>query len=327
MAYSQPVVGGDPASLFAKYLIRQFIDGLKSDLFFTDYTRKCKVPKGAGSYVGRWNLPTFQVGSITPLTPGSIKAVGSGVEFTPIEAEIKDYGDSMTIDDLAHCASISEALDEYKDIMVYEGASSINTLLYNQAITSTHFLHAGDDTIDGTTIIAGNTLSLKDIAVIAKFFRGNDAKGFASLGGDFMFAIHPDAEFHLVTQVPGATGAVNTWIDVNKHVPAGYDQLVKNHRYVGRYNGVTVLRTNLIADVTEDTIASKNNVALADWGLGSLGLGEKGPTAPKVKFKSPGPHSTNDPLDQIHTLGWKYRMAPKILDAANRALTVISSDA
>lgn len=320
---TQPVVGGDPSGLWTTYILRKFVDGLTANLFFPDYCRPAKVPKGVGGYQAKWNLPTYKIGSVTALVPGTIKSVGSGITIEVATGEIKDYGDFFQIDDLANDSQVSTALDEYKDMMAYEGAGAINKLLYNQAITATNFLHAGDDAISGVALAAGDNLTITDVAFVSKYFRGKDARGFEKLGGDFMLAIHPDAEYWLVTEAP-TDGSKIAWTDVNKHVPAGYDMLVKNHRYVGRFSGTTVLRTTLVDTVTEDVSAHKN-VALADWGVGWLGLGQSGPKAPTVKFKSPGPQSTNDPLDQVHTLGWKVRMAAKILDATNRCLIVYSA--
>jgi hypothetical protein len=43
-----------------------------------------------------------------------------------------------------------------------------------------------------------------------------------------------------------------------------------------------------------------------------------------IKYKVPGPQSTNDPLDTNCTMGWKLRTVARNLDAANRSLVVYS---
>lgn len=323
MSASNITVGATNVSVWTTYLLRKFVDGLKANLFFTEYAEKATIPRGAGAYVARWNVPTMRIGSTTAIVDGTWGSAASAITLTGVEATIADYGEYINITDLARESQLTGALDQYSDIMSYAGAGAINTLIYNQAKSATNFLHAGDTATGGTTLASGDTLKAPDIAFVSQFFRGKDAVGFSNLSGDYMMAIHPDAEYDLVTDV---TTAALSWTEVNKYVPRGFDQLIENHRFVGRMNGVSVLRTTLVGTVTED-IAAHVNVALAKWGVGWLGLGSSPETMPEIIPKRPGPQSTNDPLNINCTLAWKVRMATKILDAGNRALVVYTDAA
>jgi len=321
MSASNITMGATNVSLWTTYILKKFVPGLKAKLFFTDYARPAMIPKGAGN-IARWLVPTMRVGSTTALTDGSSGSAASAVTITGVEGTIADYGEWFNLTDLAQETEVSTALDAYRDIMEYAGAGSLNTLIYNAGITATNFLHAGDTTISGVTLADGDVLTAQDFPVVAGFFNARNATGFDSLGGDFMLAIHPDTETHLITDV---TTARLSWSEVNKHVPAGFDQLVKNHRFVGRLAGVTALRTTLVKSDTELDIADAHfNLALADYGVGWLGLGENGPRRPEIKYKRPGPQSTNDPLDTNNTMGWKVRAVAANLDAGNRSLVVYS---
>lgn len=319
MSASNITMGATNVSLWTTYILKKFVPGLKAKLFFTDYARPAMLPRGAGN-IARWLVPTMRVGSTTALTDGSSGAAANAVTITGVEGTIADYGEYFNVTDLAQETEVSTALDAYRDIMEYAGAGAINTLIYNAADDATNFHHVGDSTITGVTLAAADILQAQDFAIVANFFNARDATGFEKLGGDFLLAIHPDAEFELVTDV---TNTRLSWSEVNKHVPAGFDTLVNNHRFVGRLGGVTALRTTLIGTVTED-VAAYVNVALADYGVGWLGLGESGPRRPEIKYKRPGPQSTNDPLDTNNTMGWKARMVAANLDAGNRSLIVYS---
>lgn len=321
MSATNVTVGATNVSVWTEYLLRKFVDGLKAELFFSEYAEPAQIPKGGGHYVARWNIPTMRVGSTSALTDGSSGAAAGGVTLTGVTGTISDYGEWINVTDLAAETQVSTALDAYKDIMTYAGSSAIDTLLYNAAVGATNFLHVGDATIAGVTLTGTDYLKAKDLPVIGGFFRARNAKGFDKLSGDFMLAIHPDAETYMVTDV---TTAALSWSEVNKHVPAGFEQLINNHRFVGRLNGVSVLRTTIVATITEDVLAHRN-VALARWGVGWLGLGSNPTNMPEIKYKTPGPQSTNDPLDTNRTLGWKVRMAARLLDGANRALVVYSA--
>lgn len=322
MSASNITVGATNVSVWSEYILRKIVPGLKANLFFADYAEPGLIPKGQGHYVARWLLPTMETGSTTALADGTSGSAASAITLTRVAGTISTYGEWVQIGDLALESQISQALDAYREILQYRGAAAIDTLLYDAAKSTTAFLHAGDTTISGTTLETGDILKAKDFPAVANYFRARNAQGFDKLKGDYLLAIHPDAEYDLVTDV---TTAALSWSEVNKHVPAGFEQLVNNHRFVGRLNGVTALRTTIIGTVTEDILAHIN-VALARYGVGWLGLGTNPANTPEIKMKSPGPQSTNDPLDTNHTLGWKTRNAQKLLDV-NRALVVYSDGA
>ena len=307
---ANPIVTTSTAGFYSTYIIRKLIPGLKAELLFQDYAEPARVPARQGHVVARWNVPVMRVGSVTPLVEGTLVAVANILTVTNVETTIEDFGEWCYIEDLANETAISESLDAYKDIVQYAAASSLDTLHYNTCVDNfTSFLHSGDTATAGVTLATTNTMTAQDLPVIAAHFHAGNTKGFDSLSGDFALFIHPNTEKDLVTHV---TTAALSWSEMNKYVPAGFEQLINTHRFVGRMQGVSVLRTTIIGTLTED-VAAYRCVALARWGLGTLGLGTTGPKAPEIKFKSPGKSSTNDPLDQLHTLGWKFRNARAVL--------------
>ncbi len=321
MAATTPVVGGSfSEALWSTYILRKFVPGLKAELLFANYAERASIPAGAGGRVARWNVPQMRNGSTVVLTAGAIVTETAMVDVVAVENTIADYGEHFRIDDLAKETQVSTALDAYKDIVTYAGATAIDQLVYNAAVATSGFLHCTDTVVGGATLGNAQQFKLVDVPVITGYFRGNNAKGWDNLSKDFMLAIHPDMEFALVTDV---TTTELSWNHVNKHVPEGFDQLINNHRFVGRFNGLSILRTTMIGTVDEDVDAYRC-LALARWGVGWAGLGAKGPMTPTIKMKSPGPNSTNDPLDQIHTLGWKVRATGKLLQNET-ALVVYSS--
>lgn len=310
----------DVTGIFSNYVLRDFVPGLTRNTFFMDYTEPAVIAAGSAAHTATWNVPTMRGGSTTPLVDGTISGNTNMVTLTPVEATVRDYGEWMAIGRLADAASIPAALDSYREIAMESGARALDDLTYAQATSGVNMHHSRDLAVNGSSLVSTDTLIAQDLPIIAGFFRSNDAKGFDSLGGDYMLAINPNQEVDLVTDV---TNARLSWAEVNKHVPVGFDQLINNHRFVGRLNGVSVLRTTTVVTVSAgaEEAESYKAVALARYGVGSLGLGEKS-LKPRIIMKSEG--GTYDPLDQIQTLGWKLRGAWALLDA-NRALIVYSA--
>ena len=314
------VADSDVAGVWTEYINREFVPGLKANLVFANYSEPAMIPRGVGGHIAIWNVPTMRNGSTSALTACSSGTATDMVTITKVTAGVTSYGEWFEIDDLAMQTQITGALDQNRDIVQYAGATAIDSLVKAAGVATTNFFHSGDTTTAGATLAAGDQLKAKDLPVIGGFFRANNAKGWPNLSQDFMVAIHPDMETTMVTDV---TTAALSWSEVNKYVPRGFEQLIDNHQFVGRMNGVSVLRTTMIGTVDED-VSAHQALALARWGVGWLGVGQKGPKTPTIKIKRPGPQSTNDPLDMCNTLGWKVQAVGKLLDAS-RALVVYSA--
>lgn len=309
------------AGLWSTYIFKKMLPMLESNKVFADYAEPAMLPKNAGGYIARWLLPQTFTGDTTGLTEASATDNEiANTTITSVEATIGQYGDWMKVSDLAEETQISTALDAYSEQFAEAGMGAINTLIRNAALTSTSFLHSGDLTSAGVTLTSSDTVTAKDFVAIAGFFHGTNAKGWANLKGDYAWMIHPNQEVQMSTHV--STSALS-WSEVNKQVPEGYAQLINVHNFVGRFGGVTALRTTLIGTVTED-VAAYRSIALARYGVGWLGLGESGPKKPQIKIKRPGPNDTSQPLDMYMTIGWKIAAVARLLDS-NRALVVYST--
>lgn len=308
------------SGLWTTYILRKMVPMLQDELLFARFAKPATLPKNSG-YVARWLLPQKFSGSTSALSDGSATdGEKTTVTISKVEATITQYGEWMKVSDLAEETEISSALDTYSEMFAFAGADAIDSLIRNAAVTTTNFLHAGDAATAGATLTSSDKLTLDDFPTITGFFRANNAKGFSELSGDFALLIHPTDEVNLVSDV---TTTRLSWSEANKHVPKGFEQLVNNHTFVGRFNGLTALRTTKITTVTED-VSAYRNVALADYGVGWLGLGQDGPKKPMIKIKRPGPSDTSQPLDMYMTIGWKVNMVARLLDS-NRVLNVYSA--
>jgi len=307
--------------LWTTYILRKFVPMLKNELVFADYAEPAQIPRNSGGYVARWNIPQKFNGSTTVITEASAGTVGerTNTTITAVEATISTYGEFMKVGEIAEMSQITGALDVYGEQFMYAGEQAIDSLIKAVALTTTNVYKTGGGVGTGT-LTASTTATVRDFPKIAAFFRAGGAKGHESLKNDFVWIIHPDQETNILTE---NTSNSLSWSQVNQNVPAGYEQLINNHRFVGRYAGVTAIRTAEIGTSTADVTAYAS-VALARWGVGWLGLGETGPTAPSIKIKRPGPSDTSQPLDLYMTIGWKFKAVARLLDVA-RVLKVYSS--
>jgi hypothetical protein len=170
----------DVAGLWSTYIIRKAVPGLKGNLLMADYAKPAMIPTGVGGYIGRWLVPTMRRGSTTALTEGATLPGPTPTNMTTItsvEATIADYGEWFPIGDLSRNSEITEALDIYSDIVAYAGASCIEDLLYNEAISPargfSNYFTSRDTTINAgrLTVPNGDTLILPDLVLAAQYLR------------------------------------------------------------------------------------------------------------------------------------------------------------
>jgi len=308
------------------YILRKFVEMLKAELLFADYSEPATIPKNTGGYVARWNIPITFNGSTTIITEASAGSVGerTSTAINNVESTINTYGEWMRLGEIGQMSWTPGTGEVFAEQFSFAGAQAIDSLLYTQARNTTTFLHSGDFDTAGVTLGAGDITVITDFTAIANFFYGQNARGFSSLGGDYAWLIHPQQELNLATEL--TTSNANAWRDAFKQSNvglAGATGLIGNHRVVGRYGTVTALRTTIIDTVVEN-VTSYRSVALAKWGLGWAGLGEQGPNAPSIIRKSPGPNDTSQPMDLYDTIAWKVKLAAALLDSS-RCMIVYSA--
>jgi N4-gp56 family major capsid protein len=305
---------GNAAGLWTTYILRKFIPTLRQNTVVSQYCEPAMLPKGEGAAVARWNIMDKIVVDTTALVEASATDNEiTEITVTSVESTIAEYGNWMKVSDLTEETVTSSALDAYADAFAYAGAQTIDTLLYNEAVTTTNFLHAGDTASGGATLLATNLLTAQDVAVAGSLLRSKYARGFDSLNGKYALLISPDQEQDLVTDV---TTTRLSWSEVKKNVATAYENQIErknNGDLVGSLGRVSVFLADVVGTVTED-VAAWRAIALARYGVGWLGLGENKPK-PKIIMKRPGPQDTSNPLNQYMTIGWKVKMADKLLNA------------
>lgn len=316
-------VGGLTGVWTDVYILRRFVDMLKAELLFAKFSEPAMIPKNTGGYVARWNIPQSFSGSTTVLTEASAGTVGerTSTGINSVESTINTYGEFMKLGEIASDSWTPGTGEVFAEQFSYAGADAIDNLIYTQAKLATNDLTSGDTTAGtGTTPTAATVARITDFSAIAGFFYGQNAKGFKGLGGDFVWLMHPNQEVDLVTEL--TTDSTSAWRQTFRNTDKVVNTLIDNHRMVGSFGSVTAFRTTQIDSAVEG-VTTYVSIALARWGLGWAGLGEQGPTAPVMKRKRPGPNDTSQPLDLYETIGWKVKLAAKLLDNS-RILIVYS---
>jgi N4-gp56 family major capsid protein len=210
--------------------------------------------------------------------------------------------------------SIEEGLKEHVEVHGQNAGESIDQLIRTELssggtvlLPSTTTGGAAGSTTAVSTIHTSDTLTGLEIRRAVRALKNNKAQKFE--GGMFRGIIGPYTAMDLMGN--------SEWLDAHRYTTS--DAIERG--VVGKLHGVEFVETNNqkytltagfstsasnVANVYENYIFGKNAYGVIN--LGSI-------SAPKVYVKNPGANSTDNPLDQFSTVGWKMPFAAKVLNA------------
>lgn len=231
-----------------------------------------------------------------------------------ISATLADYGAYTTVGSLYSMTSIETGLTEHVSVHGQNAGESIDQLIRTELVSgatnmlvSTSTGGAAGSTTAISTIHTSDVLTGLEIRRVVRTLKNNRARKFP--GGWFRAIIGPSTALDLMGN--------SEWLDAHRYTTS--DAIERG--VVGRLHGVEFVETNnQHYTLTGGFSTSASNVAnvysnffFGENAYGVINLGSI--RAPKVYVKNPGSNSTDNPLDQFSTVGWKMPFAAKVLNS------------
>lgn len=285
----------------------------------TNMTTSAGLTPGMQTYYNRQLLKTFepklvhlQFGDEHILPPNSGKVMnlrkmvpvpsntdelqegnpGDGVMLaeTEVTMEIKQYGDYARCTDLLDMVHLDMNISRRVDMFGDAGARSVDVLVREELATCTNVIYANGKT-SRTALTAADKITSKELRKAVRTLKKARAQTF---DGWYIAIVGPDVIFDLQDD--------ETFISVAKY----QDKEAVYTGEIGRLWGVRLIETTE-AKIFEGAGSSGADVAsvivLGKYAYGYTGL--KGGAKPHVIVKPVGSAGTDDPLNQISTVGWK----------------------
>lgn len=231
-----------------------------------------------------------------------------------VSATLADYGAYTTVGSLYSMTSIETGLKEHVEVHGQNAGESIDQLIRTELVSgatvslvSTSTGGAAGSTTAITTIHTSDTLTGLEIRRVVRTLKKNRAPKFE--GGMYRAIIGPDTAMDLFGN--------SEWLDAHRYTTS--DAIERG--VVGKLHGVEFVETNnQHYTLTGGFSTSATNVAnvysnffFGKHAYGVINLGSI--RAPKIYVKNPGANSTDNPLDQYSTVGWKMPFAVKTLNS------------
>jgi N4-gp56 family major capsid protein len=291
---------------------RVFLDRAELELRYDFGAQVKNIPMNSGK--------TVYFTRFTPLalvtTALSEAANPTAVDMTAstISATLADYGSYTTVGSLYSMTSIEEGLKEHVEVHGQNAGESIDQLIRNLLVSANTYSGATGTLVQipsGATALSAihttDVLTGLEIRRAVRTLKTNKAQKFD--GGVYRGIINQWTAMDLMGN--------SEWLDAHRYTTSdaiergvvgklhGVEFVESNNPYIALSAGFSTSATN-VANVVSSFIFGKNAYGVVN--LGSI-------KAPKVYVKTPGSNSTDNPLDQFSTIGWKMPFACVVLNS------------
>lgn len=228
---------------------------------------------------------------------------------TNVSATLAEYGNYTVVSSLYSTTSIEEGLKEHVEVHGQNAGESIDQLIRTElASGATSQIPSGSTAVTSISAIhTTDTLTGLEIRRAVRTLKKNKARRFD--GGLFRGIIGPDTAMDLMGN--------SEWLDAHRYTTSdaiergvvgklhGVEFVETNNQHYTLTGGFSTSATN-IANVYSNFIFGKNAYGIVN--LASI-------SGPRVYVKNPGDNSTDNPINQFSTVGWKMPFAVKTLNS------------
>jgi N4-gp56 family major capsid protein len=225
-----------------------------------------------------------------------------------ISAVLADYGNYTPVGSLYSMTSIEEGLREHVEIHGQNAGESIDRLIRTELLAGATTAYVSTVAVAHlTNIHTSDTLTGLEVRRVVRTLKKNKAPKFE--GSMYRAIIGPDTAMDLMGN--------SEWLDAHRYTNA--DAIKRG--VVGKLHGVEFVETNDQSYTLSAGFSTSANVVATVYdnfffGKEAYGVVNLGSIrAPKVFVKTPGANSTDNPIDQFSTVGWKMPFVAKVLNA------------
>lgn len=269
------------------------------NLVHMQFGQKRPIPKGGGKKIQFSKFNSLKKAT-TPITEG-VTPGGSSLKVTSVEAEVKQYGDFVSLSDVLQLTAVDPVLVETTMLIGKQAGLTMDTVVRDILNTGTNVTYcpkrSGAGVETPVTMRSGldNTcqLTVKVIQQVVAKLRAQNAPTMAD--GCYVGIIHPYVAYDLMQD--------KDWKDWNQYTSP--EKMYKGE--IGKIGGVRFVETSE-AKIPENGVFSTLILGQNAYGTTELEGGGL-----RTIVKQLGSAGSADPLDQRSSVGWKAMLTAKIL--------------
>lgn len=284
------------SQLMQTYYDRLFIDTAKHWLVHEEGAQQRPLPQGEGKtvYFQRYT-PLSLITSA--LTEGS-NPTAVNLSATNVSVTVSEFGSYTKISKLLSLTAVDPKMKGAVEVMGQNAGESRDQLVRDKAL------------VGGTAQLAGSNSALTDVAITDTLSSAEIRKAVRTLkenkamrydDGYFIGKGSPYAFYDLMGD--------STW--VNAHTYKDGEELYRGE--LGKLHGVRFLESTNWKETANGGASNADIIHTFVHGKNAFGVTDLEGDEKKIYVKTPGPHSTDNPVDRFYTVGWAMTFAPKQL--------------
>lgn len=262
-----------------------------------------RVPKGEGKTVV-WNRMTNPSAKTTAITEGT-DPTPSGLSATLLSATLSQYGNYEQITDYLEMTAIDTTVAETMDVLAYEAAKSIDTVIANAIVSGgTQLLVTAAYTNSAGFAPTRNSINSDDTLTVYDLRRAKrKLDSWASRPHSremYVGVAHPDVIFDLQGD--------DTWVNAHTYTEKGIGNVYNGE--AGEIYGIRFVQTQQSGLVLTNSGSASTEV-YQTFVMGAEFFGVSEIHDLKTYVDSPSPRSA---LRLYSDIGWKANFAVKVLN-------------
>jgi len=276
------------SSLMQTYYDRLFIDTAKHWLIHEQGAQMRPVPQGEGKvvYFTRYTAPTIITAQ---LTEGD-NPTEVGLSASTVSTTLSEFGSYSKISKLLKLSSVDRRMQGAVEIHGQNAGESRDQLVRDKglALSNTDQLAASSASL--TDVGITDTLSAAEVRKAVRTLKVNKALRYKD--GYFLGKTGPYNSYDLMGD--------STWENAKVYSDVG--DLYKGE--LGRLHGVRFVETTNQKETANGGTSNADIMHTFVHGKNAFGVTDLEGDGKKVYVKTPGAHSTDNPVDRFYTVGW-----------------------
>lgn len=288
------------------YYDKRWLERLVPQLHFEDCGEKRPLPKNSGTLV-KFRQMTKLTNPGTSPTPSSYllsentTPTVTQVATSEISVEPLSYGQWVQVSSELKWKTINPVMDEFSDELG-DNAAAIYDAICRVALSGNLTNQFAGGAANEAAVADTSVLTASEIRKAVYKLHKAGVPGYES--NLFKAVIHPAGAFDL----QGDTAA-GSWIEAHKYTNP--ESILRGE--VGQLYGVRFL---VGQNVGGGTGATDETFHAYIFGRKAFGITELSGQGMEMIRKEPGSNDTSNPLNMFSTVGWKFVMAAKVLQAS-----------
>lgn len=276
------------------YYEKRFLMRAEENFIYEQLGTPGRIPANEGKTVV-WNRVTNPTAKSTALTEGT-DPTPSGLSATLISATVSQYGNFEQVSDILELSAVDTLIKETIDVLAYEAALSIDTVVVGA-------LSGGGTALIASGVVARNSLLPTNTVTVADIRKAKrELNTFAATPHTrdrFVATAHPDVIYDLEGD--------SNWVNAHIYTDKGLDNVFNGE--AGELYGVRFMMTQKAPILTNSGSAGTEVYQTHIMGKDFFGVSKLQNLTTYVD--SPSPRSA---LRLYSDIGWKAAFAVKVLN-------------